>query len=1204
MKKILEFFSHNHILTNFIVIGVFIGAVIMWNETGKEDMPSLTMDFLMVSASYPGATAEEVEYFLTKEFEDAVLNIEGVHSVTSRTSEGSASLFINLLPNLVNRDEAVSSIEDAVNRVSLPDDATDPNIREFKSNQRSVGEYMIYYDGINILSEEKRKNLREYADALEDRLENVSSVSDISVSGRTSSHIEVQVNPEKLKYYDISISDVISALKNNNVKLPLGSLSDENSTKLRLNAELNHMSDISNLILKSDFEGNHFRIRDVANVVEIVKEQEYIQKCNGNESISISMTKTADSGIIEAMQEIKSVVAEFEDTVLRDTGVNLFLMNDGSQDVRDRIKLIALNGTIGFILILIILFIFLNAKSAIWVAMGIPFTFGVTMIVAPFLGHNINNMTLAAVIIVMGIIVDDAIVISENISRLKEDGVDGTKAAIDGTLTMIMPIFASITTTIAAFVPLLFFEGRFGMLIKFIPPIIFIMLIASFFESIFILPSHLIYRFPRWLRVVLSFGMLPVVEFFMKKIRNRRKQKSLKAADPANNDESADVKKIDTSITKEYGHWFHRIEDGFGFILKYLLRIKTIIYILFIALMVYSGWYFTTNLNFVLFPREESTDLRFTGQLPEGATKYETEEAVRKVEDVFKEYIGKELVTFETTIARSRWGGEARENFFMMRLQIVPKDKRKKSVNELTDEWDSRMKDFTEFEKLAFSQRRFGQSSGSPIEIAILENNDKRRSEIALQIESYLKRIPAILNPEIEPELYDEQYDIELDRNLIERLGVSISNVASTLRTLLSGNTVFDITRDDEEISVNVTIDEEVVSDIDKLLELPVNNNGRFLIPLKNIVSYEKSKALRSINHTDGKRVLKVYADINTENDKAQKSGAGPGEMSNLTGNPDAMLDSILKEKLAAMSEDERLKITERVKEKLESMPPQQKGEFIAKIKKTDDIKKLLQSVKKSDFTVSETDQSKDKIIDDKQEEDNKIDMLNLPEYMTPLEIAEHLETYLFPDLLMKYPTATIEFEGEIANSRESAGDFMIAIILAILFIYVILALTLNSVFKPFIIMLSIPFGAIGVILMFKMHGMTEYGFFSVIGALGLSGVVVNDSIILLDKLEAFYPLRRSEGRPFEIIADITKTRLRAVLLTTITTVAGLLPTAYGVAGYDSMLSEMMLTMAWGLLFATVITLILVPALYCSITEAGLFVRKLFTIKKVKGVKN
>ena len=173
-----------------------------------------------------------------------------------------------------------------------------------------------------------------------------------------------------------------------------------------------------------------------------------------------------------------------------------------------------------------------------------------------------------------------------------------------------------------------------------------------------------------------------------------------------------------------------------------------------------------------------------------------------------------------------------------------------------------------------------------------------------------------------------------------------------------------------------------------------------------------------------------------------------------------------------------------------------------------------------------------------------------------------------------------LNFEGEVKDTRESTGDFRNAIIMAILLIYVILVLLLNSLTKPFIIMLAIPFGAVGIALAFWLHGKILFGFFAAIGAIGLAGVVVNDAIIMIAKLEKSYDNKQGKDASNQQIAAIAKTRLRAVILTTLTTVAGLLPTAYGFTGYDAMLAEMMLALTWGLLFGTTITLILVPCAY------------------------
>ncbi len=504
---------------------------------------------------------------------------------------------------------------------------------------------------------------------------------------------------------------------------------------------------------------------------------------------------------------------------------------------------------------------------------------------------------------------------------------------------------------------------------------------------------------------------------------------------------------------------------------------------------------------------------------------------MRQVEDIFIPYLDKEIVAFSSSIARSRRGGAVKENEFNMSIDLVSRDKRKQSNSELIKEWEQKLGELSGFMNLSFAAPRFGQASGSAIDIIIQESNDSIRNNVAQEILSFLQRMPSLKNQEIEAELVFPQNVISIDRNLAERLGVSISTLASSLRTILSGNNVYDIIMNDKEIQVMLTIDDGLKKNIDSVLAIPVQNKQNYLIPLYKLVTLTKNTTPNTIPKLDSKRVLHVYAD------------------------------------LAAADTEDR--------------PP---------------VQPVAQTTgSASEGTTRPADQSTSEAENRASEAHTAaaaLEMLELPETMTPLEIADYLEKNLFGGLMQKYPTTEVSFGGEIADSREAGSDFEYAIIIAVLLIYVILALSLNSVYKPFIILFAIPFGCVGIIFALQIHGIFIYGFFSAVGALGLAGVVVNDSIVLLDKLEKEYHNPDHGSTPIIKVANITKTRLRAVLLTTITTVAGLLPTAYGVFGYDSMLSEMMLTMAWGLIFGTVITLVLVPAIYCSIKEFGLRTKK------------
>jgi len=409
-----------------------------------------------------------------------------------------------------------------------------------------------------------------------------------------------------------------------------------------------------------------------------------------------------------------------------------------------------------------------------------------------------------------------------------------------------------------------------------------------------------------------------------------------------------------------------------------------------------------------------------------------------------------------------------------MIVEILPKEKRKKSADQLIKEWEGHFAEIKDLKNIIAAKSRWGHASGSPIELIIQENDDQIRNMIAEQLTRSMEQRPALENIEIERPLENSEYKISINREKIKRLSIAPSDVSSTLRAALEGTIIYELLQGDEEIDVRFTIVDEAKADIEKILDIPIENTGDYLVPLRAIVDVKKTITPNSIERKDFKRITTIFADI--------KRASG----------------------------------------------------------------------------------------------------------LTPIEIAEDLENNEFPKILSKYPTVLLNFEGEVKDTREAKGDFINSIIMAVLLIYIILVLLLNSLIRPVIIMLAIPFGIVGIVLAFWLHGKVLFGFFAAIGAIGLAGVVVNDAIIMVVKLEKDYDNAREKETSSRQISSIAKTRLRAVMLTTLTTVAGLLPTAYGFTGYDAMLAEMMFALCWGLIFGTTITLLLVPCLYSMVKETQL----------------
>ena len=1029
LEKLIAYFAKRHLLTNLILIVVLIGGIFAWKNTSKEEMPDIEFDHAHVTASYPGASAEEVEHFVTKPLEEQVRGIDGVYRITSTSSDGGTNITVEFEQDYPNLDEALMEVRSAALDADLPDDVIDdPEVHVWKTTKMAIIDIALIDTQRHLLDTKSRKRLQQYAYTLEQQLLNLPEINSIERSGYLQEEIQIRVRPEKLREFNIPFNVVMGEVKNNHVRQPAGNIETKNEPKVTLLSELDTVDKLEDLIIQGGFEGQFVRLKEVADINRGFEKNKSIIKVNGHEGIMLRVVKNSSYGILEALEAVKKQIKNFQKNSLKGTGIELATLDDESVDLKNRLSLVVTNGSIGFILILIMLFVFLNVRSGIWVAMGIPFTLCFSMICMSVMGYTINNITLAAVIIVLGMIVDDAIVVSENITRLRSEGMSSEQAAIKGTAFVFTPIVASILTTCIAFVPLFFFRARFGQMLVYIPPVIFCMLGASLFESLMILPGHMHLDFPIFSKLLSR---------FRKKIPKEEKV-----------------------------HWFNKVEDSYGNILNKILPFKLFIFIAFILLLIFSGYIVKTKMKYVMFPHEETREIRLTGEAHPEADRYDTAELTKQVEDIIAPYLGKEVIGFSTRIARSRWGRASEENEFRMRVEILPKEKRKKSADQLIKEWEKKFIDIKDLKEIKAVKSRWGHASGSPIELIVQENDNEIRDKITEQLAQSMKQHPALENVEIERPLQNSEYKISLDREKIKSLSINSGDVASTLRAALEGTVIYELLQGDEEIDVRFTIVEEAKVDIEKILDIPVENTGNYLVSLRDIVDVKKTFTPNSIDRKNAKRTTTVFSDI--------KGGSG----------------------------------------------------------------------------------------------------------LTPVEIAEYLENREFPKILSKYPTALLSFEGEVKDTRESKGDFTNAIIMAILLIYIVLVLLLNSLTRPIIIMLAIPFGIVGVVLAFWLHGKVLFGFFAAIGTIGLAGVVVNDSIIMLVKLEKKYDKTRVKKVSDEQISSIAKTRLKAVILTTLTTVAGLLPTTYGFTGYDAMLAEMMLALTWGLLFGTLITLILVPCAY------------------------
>ncbi len=1044
MKSVIKYFSHHHLFANFLYLVVLTGGVFFWQITQKEELPEMEFDTVRISVSYPGASPSEVEKSVTWPIEKELQNVDGIEEVLSTSSEGNSSLTVELQENNPDRDNIISEIRNAVLSVDLPVEVLDtPTIREFKTSKKAIIDMGIYFKDKKYLTTPDRRRLQTIAHALENRLVNLPQINSVSKRGYLKEELQIKMIPGLLSVYQIPIRTVLSSINDANVRQPAGTLENYDEERITLDGEITQKEALENLPVQGSFDGPVLRLGSLGVVEDGYEKTTNIYKINGHEGIIFSVVKNTDTGILDAVDKVKEEVIHFASDNPERENVQIIFFDDESRDVRNRIEIIKGNGLFGFILIVSSLFIFLNFKAGFWVAAGIPFSFGLTLVIANLIGYTINNMTLAGIIIVMGMVVDDAIVIAENITRLESRGLPRARAVVEGTSTVILPVTAAVLTTVAAFFPLWTFEGRMAKLVEPIPTIVALMLFASLAESIFVLPAHMNAGTPRWVKIVFSLGLILVIEKYFHK-------------------------NADASPQSEHNAlWFEAVEHQFYLQLKKMLRWNYLIIGFFLAFYISGFFVLIKYMKFSLFPREEVTEVQINAEAPEGTRKLQTALMAEKLEEIFAPYLGKDINAFFTYTGMKHFHISGQENQIWMRIELKDKEERKTPFKKLMSQWQQKMDKVEGLQNVQFSKRRFGMTSGSPVEIIVQENDNVLREKIANALMDQLMRHPHLVSVKSGEAHKSPEYTVEIKRDLAKRLGVDASEIGMTLRSALDGVVLYRFLIGDEEKDVRLSMQTRYKQNLDQILDTPVHNNSGYLVPVRNLVSVKKVTSPQEIQRMNRQRITRVYADIKSE------SG------------------------------------------------------------------------------------------------------------LTPLEIAEDLEKNIFPRITKLSKTVNLSFDGEIQETRESSGYLPMAMGMIIILIYIILALQFESTSLPLIILSTIFPALASVVFIFLLHGMNQYGFFGMIGGLGLGGVVVNDAIVLVDSLRNSLP--QDKFMDDDTIAQISSSRLRAVTLTTITTVAGLLPTAYGVMGYDSMLSELMIALSWGLMFGTTITLILVPSLFKAI---------------------
>ncbi|MEO1713297.1 MAG: efflux RND transporter permease subunit, partial [Bacteroidota bacterium] len=488
MKSLINFFARQGLFSELLTILVIGYGLFALSSIKRETFPNVQYDVITIYTLYPGAAPSEVEKLITNPIEQALKEVDGIKKKISVSTEGRSGVFLILDPDETTQAEAKVDVQDVIDKIrDFPDLEEDPDVTALESKIFPVVEVAVS-GGRNPF------HRKETARWLEKEIEKLPQVAKVDLQGERQYEIRVEISGKKLRAYQLSLAEVINALREQNVSIPGGTFTQafsgiEKDVIVRTEGQFEDVEDVKNTVLRSNDLGRPILLSDIANVFLSLKKASTAYRVNGKESIRLVVSKKEKADAIDLIDDLKVMISAVDKSQLQD--IEIEYINDLSILIRRRLGVLSNNLLVGLILVVLVLSVFLPVRVSLVTAIGIPFSFLGCIAYFYLAGISLNLITMMGLIIVIGMLVDDAVVVTENAVRRMENGEAPMDAAIRGTQQIWRPVFASVMTTILAFYPMTIMTGIFGKFVAFIPLGVICALLVSLFECYFVLPYHI-----------------------------------------------------------------------------------------------------------------------------------------------------------------------------------------------------------------------------------------------------------------------------------------------------------------------------------------------------------------------------------------------------------------------------------------------------------------------------------------------------------------------------------------------------------------------------------------------------------------------------------------------------------------------------------------------------------------------------------------
>lgn len=829
MKKIIEYFIRYHVAVNVLIIAFIIFGVIGAVSLKSSYFPLTESKIITVAIAYPGASPQEIEEGIVLQIEDNLKGLKGVDRVTSTSSENSGTITVEIEKG-ESLDFMLLEVKNAVDRVPSFPTGMEPLVVSKQEAVRETISFAISGKDIPL------KTLKELARQVETDLRAIDGISQIELSGFPEEEIEIAVNELDLLAYNLTFNDVANAVSNANILVTGGNVKTiAEEYLIRANNRQYYGKELLNIIIRASADGKVIRLKDVAIVRDRFSETPNATYFNKNLAVNITVTSTNSEDLISSADTIKKYIEIYNQKY---ENVKLEVVNDRSITLNQRTDLLTENAIVGMLLVLLFLSIFLNTRLALWVAFGLPISFlGMFMFAAQF-DVTINVLSLFGMIIVIGILVDDGIVIAENIYQHYEKGKKPVQAAIDGTLEVIPPVVSAIITTLLAFSLFFFLDSRIGEFFSEVAVIVILTLVVSLIEALVILPAHLAHS--KALRV-------PKIDENPSKIKRF----------------FSFMRGINTGGDRLMAFLRDRIYTP---ILDRVLRYKIFSLGVFIALLVLTfGSLGGGIIGVTIFPRIASDTANIELVMPAGTNVKITDSIISLIEEksfivnqeLTEKYLkGTDKQLFENTIVDISSSSSAR-----LRINLLPGEERPEEIKAdlVTNRLEELVGPVIGTERLIYGSG--GNFGGSPVSVSLLSNNIEELKASKFELKKYLESNPLLKDIGDNDPAGIKEIRLELKESAY-LLGLDLSTVMAQVRAGFFGAQAQRFQRGQDEIKVWVRYDIENRSSINDLDAMRILTPSGERVTLKDIADYSIARGDVAINHLEGKREIQVYADL------------------------------------------------------------------------------------------------------------------------------------------------------------------------------------------------------------------------------------------------------------------------------------------------------------------------------------------------------